>query len=323
VGSRVRWGQCFLVDGDAARRIVVWAGIEGLPVVEIGPGRGALTGLLRERASRLTLVEIDPLLAAGLRERFEGDAAVDVIEGDALRVDWAARVEPGFTVVANLPYESGTAIVASLLAMPERVREIVVMLQREVVERLTAPPGSRTYGGLSVLVQMAADVERGMVLAPRAFRPRPRVESQMVRLRPLAAPRLEVGDAGVFRDVVRTAFGQRRKMLRNTLGRRLDERFGDGAAARVFEAAGVDGEVRPEQLGLVEFAALSRGLCAEIAAAGERAGAAEGTMARQAAAEATGTAAGPEAGTEAGTAARTAARAAAGTARGQGGAGAS
>lgn len=274
MGSRVRWGQCFLVDGDAARRIVDWAGIEGRAVVEIGPGRGALTALLRERASSLTLVEIDPALAAELRTRWSGDAAVTVIEGDALRVDWTSQLEPGFTVVANLPYESGTAIVASLLERRALVREIVVMLQKEVVARLAAAAGSKVYGGLSVLVQMFAGVERGMVLAPRSFRPRPRVESQMVRIRPRAAPEFELGDEGEFAGIVHAAFGQRRKMLRNNLGRHIDARLGMGASERVMAAAGVSGDVRPEELSLAEFAALCRAFVAERGASAEAAGAA-------------------------------------------------
>ncbi len=263
MGSRVRWGQCFLIDRDAARRIIDWAGIEGRPVVEIGPGRGALTGLLRERASSLTVVEIDPELAAELTRTLAGDPNVTVIEGDALRVDWISRVEAGFTVVANLPYESGTAIVSSILKRRDVVREIDVMLQKEVVARLAAAPGSKVYGGLSVIVQMLADVERGMVIAPRSFRPRPRVESQMVRLRPRASARFEIGDEAEFVDLVHAAFGQRRKMLRNNLGRYVESRFGEGAAERVMAAANVPGDVRPEDLGLAEFAALSLALVRE------------------------------------------------------------
>ena len=274
MASRVRWGQCFLVDQDAVRRIVDWARIDGLPVVEIGPGRGAITGLLRERASSLTLVEIDPALAAELEEKYRDDERVTVIRGDALRVDWRAQVAPGFTVVSNLPYESGTAIVASLLeSAPGTVRDIVVMLQKEVVQRLAAPPGSKTYGGLSVIVQMLADVEKGMVIAPRSFRPRPAVESQMVRLTPLASPRFDVGDAAEFATVVHAAFAQRRKMLRNNLGRHVESRFGDDAALRVLEAAGTPGDVRPEDLGLAEFAALCRAVVAERDTARAKAGA--------------------------------------------------
>jgi 16S rRNA (adenine1518-N6/adenine1519-N6)-dimethyltransferase len=263
VASRVRWGQCFLVDRDAALRIVEWAAIDGREVVEIGPGRGALTGLLRERASRLTLVEIDPELAASLSVLYANDTRITVIEGDALRVDWISRVEPGFTVVANLPYESGTAIVASLIERRGLVRELAVMLQKEVVARLAAAPGSKVYGGLSVIVQMFADVERGMVIAPRSFRPRPRVESQMVRLTPLAAPRFDLTDESEFAAVVHAAFGQRRKMLRNNLGRHVDGRFGEGAAERVLASASIAGNVRPEQLTLAEFAALTRAVVAE------------------------------------------------------------
>jgi 16S rRNA (adenine1518-N6/adenine1519-N6)-dimethyltransferase len=271
--SRVRWGQCFLVDRDAALRIVEWAGIEGRSVVEIGPGRGALTALLRERASSLTLVEIDPELASWQRELHASDANVAVIQGDALRVDWISQVAPGFSVVANLPYESGTAIVALLLERRDAVREIVVMLQKEVVARLAAAPGSKVYGAMSVLVQMSADVERGVVVAPRSFRPRPKVESQMVRIRPLAAPRFELGDESELEPVVHAAFGQRRKMLRNNLGRYVEGRFGPDALERVLAAASIPGDVRPEALGLEEFAALTRAVSAEARSAREGEGA--------------------------------------------------
>jgi len=269
VAPRTRWGQNFLVDRQAAERIVDWAAIDGAPVLEIGPGRGALTQLLAARAARLWLVEVDPELAAMQRICFVDDARVTVIEGDALRLDLPSLIEDGVHVVANLPYESGTAIVSSLLSRRGFAADIVVMLQREVVERLAARPGGKTYGSLSVLTQVTADVEAGMVLAPRAFRPRPKVESQMVRLRPLAAPRFDVGEEAVFREMVYQAFSMRRKMLRNSLGRWLGARFGasgEEACRRVFAAAEVAPTSRPEQLPGQAFAALSRAIVVEDAA---------------------------------------------------------
>ncbi|MBI5504826.1 MAG: ribosomal RNA small subunit methyltransferase A [Deltaproteobacteria bacterium] len=268
MAPRARWGQNFLVDSQAAERIVAWAGIDGAAVLEIGPGRGALTRLLAARASRLWLVEVDPELASHARISFVDDKRVTVFEGDALRLDLPALIDSGVHVVANLPYESGTAIVSSLLARRGFAADIVVMLQREVVARLAAKPGSKTYGSLSVLTQMTADVELGMVLAPRAFRPRPKVESQMVRLRPLAAPRFEVGDEALFREMVYQAFSMRRKMLRNSLGRWLITRFGAGGEAvchRVFSAAAVAPTARPEELPGEAFAALSRAILIEDA----------------------------------------------------------
>ena len=262
MGSRVRWGQCFLIDADAARRIVEWARVDGQHVVEVGPGRGALTIFLQEHCASLTLIEIDPELVAELQSRYQREERVKVIQADAVRVDWKSVAPAGFTLVSNLPYESGTAIVASLLVERHVVREIVVMLQKEVVERLAAKPGSKTYGGLSVRVQMIADVEKGMVLAPRSFRPRPAVESQMVRIRPLATPRFELGDETELAPVVHASFGQRRKMLRNSLGRWVDARFGDGSFLRVSELAGIAGDVRPEDLSVEQFAALVRAVVA-------------------------------------------------------------
>lgn len=283
MAPRARWGQNFLVDTQAAEGIVAWAAIDGLPVLEIGPGRGALTQLLAERASRLWLVEIDRTLAAVLRDRYAGNDRVTVIEGDVLRLDLPSLIEPGVHVVANLPYESGTAIVSELLAHRGLAADIVVMLQREVVARLAAAPGSKTYGSLSVLTQMVADVEPGRVLAPRAFRPRPKVESQIVRLRPLPRPRLDVADEALFREMVYQSFSMRRKMLRNSLGRWLASRLGAGSEERcasVLAAAEVDPTARPEELPLSKFAALSCAIAREEAAGrGVAATIADGTAA--------------------------------------------
>lgn len=256
--SRVRWGQNFLVDHAVSARIVEWAAVEGSPVVEIGPGRGAITSLLAARASRLWLVEIDPELADLQRRAFADDPRVEVVEADALALDWKALVPPATRVVSNLPYESGTAIVAHLLAARGSFASLTVMLQREVADRLVAEPASRAYGALSVLTRIAADVEAGMVVAPRSFRPRPAVESRVVKLRPLTEFRYDVGDEETFRFVVRAAFGQRRKMLRNNLGRAVEARFGAGAWQALLGATGIDGERRPETLAVAEFAALSR-----------------------------------------------------------------
>ncbi|HYB98047.1 MAG TPA: 16S rRNA (adenine(1518)-N(6)/adenine(1519)-N(6))-dimethyltransferase RsmA [Candidatus Limnocylindrales bacterium] len=256
--ARARWGQNFLIDRSVAERIVAWADVEGRPVLEIGPGRGALTALLAQHAASLTLVEIDPALAGALREKFAGANGVRVVEGDVLRMNLPAVVAAGTRVVSNLPYESGTAIVASLLRARPLVEDMVVMLQKEVVERIAARPGSKSFGGLSVLVQMIADVRTGFVVAPRSFRPRPRVESQVVRIRPLSSPRVDVGDEETLREVVHASFGNRRKMLRNSLGAWLERRVGEQAAARVFADADVAPSVRPEDLPLEAFAALSR-----------------------------------------------------------------
>ena len=251
---RPRWGQNFLVDANVARAIVDWAAIDDAVVLEIGPGHGALTRWIVERARRALLVEIDPELAASLRRRFAGDARVEVIEGDALQIAIPEIAPEPLNVVANLPYESGTAIVRRLIETPQCVREAVVMLQREVCERLMAPAGSKVYGALSVHVALRADVGPGRVVGPQSFRPRPQVESQIVRIRPLPAPRWPHGDDAHFGALVQAAFSGRRKMLRNTLGRWLADRLGAEVAADVFEHAGVDPSRRPETVTPEQFA---------------------------------------------------------------------
>ncbi len=256
--NRPRWGQNFLVDTTVARRIVDWADVAGRRVLEIGPGRGALTETLAERAADLTLVEIDPVLIETWRERFDGNLSVRVVAGDALTVDLEPVFTSPTTVVANLPYESGTAIVARLLdGHGPSIDSMVVMLQREVCRRLRARAGMPGYGVLSVMTAIAADVDAGFSVAPGSFRPPPKVYSEVVRLRPLGHSRYDTGDAETFRHVVKLSFGQRRKMLRNTLGKWMSERWGVEGAESLFDEAGVDPSLRPERVDVERFAALS------------------------------------------------------------------
>jgi 16S rRNA (adenine1518-N6/adenine1519-N6)-dimethyltransferase len=259
-GRRPRWGQNFLVDGNVARHIVEWADVEGRAVLEIGPGRGALTEMLAERAAQLTLVEIDPGLAAQWSERFAGDPRVTVVQGDALELDLASLRASPTHVVANLPYESGTAIVRRLLQPPVRIDAAVVMLQREVCQRLLAREGSSHYGLLAIHTRLAAEVEAGRVVGPSCFRPQPRVSSQLVRLKVLAEPRFDVGDRALFDELVGTAFGQRRKMIRNTVGRWIAARVGEERSAQLLGGAGLDDTTRPQDVSLAQFAGLARAL---------------------------------------------------------------
>jgi len=220
--ARKRFGQHFLTDRAVIDAIV--DAIDPRPgdaLVEIGPGLGAMTGELAERAGRLTVIEIDRDLAARLRKRPE----LDVVEADVLDVDFgalaAARGQP-LRVVGNLPYNISTPILFRLLGQVERIRDQHFMLQREVVERMAARPCNKDYGRLSVMLQWRYDIESVLDVPPQAFDPPPRVQSAVVRMLPLPAP---VGvDAALLGEVVGVAFSQRRKMLRNTLGHWLDER---------------------------------------------------------------------------------------------------
>jgi len=265
-GRSARWGQNFLVDRRVAKAIVEWAEIDGARVLEIGPGRGALTELLAERCAYLSLVEIDGELAEALRQRYAQRPAVEVIEGDVLEVDLSTSIEAPVRVVSNLPYESATAIVIRLLECSLAIESMVLMLQREVCRRILARAGDREYGRLALLVGLHADVEAGRVVKPGSFRPAPKVESQLLRIRPLPALRFDVGSMGVFRDLVRAAFGGRRKIVRNTLGPWLQDRIGP-RARRWIEQAGIDPAARPETIELEAFARLSREVSVHTASA--------------------------------------------------------
>jgi 16S rRNA (adenine1518-N6/adenine1519-N6)-dimethyltransferase len=258
---RRRFGQNFLVDGGVVRRIVETADAlaPGAPMLEIGPGLGALTDALAARAAPLWLVEIDRDLAARLRERHAGHPHVRVIEGDVLAVDLASLVaDDDVTVVGNLPYNVSTPILFHLLALRRRFPRAVLMLQREVAVRLTGRPGSDDWGVLPVLVQTVADVRYAFGVSRRSFHPVPRVESAIVVVRWHAEPRVDVGDADLHRAVVRAAFGQRRKMLRNALASLAGTRGHDVEA--VLDRAGIAPTARAETLDLDDFARLARAL---------------------------------------------------------------
>jgi len=249
-------GQHFLRDPGVARAIVdALAPRRDDLVVEIGPGEGALTVELARRVDRLVALEVDPLLAASLRRRLP---AVDVVEADAQRWDYGTlRRPPGgrVLVIGNLPYSVGTAILMTLVDAREAIDQVVVMLQREVAERVAAAPGSRSYGSLSVLVRLGWDVHVVLRVAPGSFRPPPKVESAVIRLAALAGPRVAIGDPHRFRTVVRAAFAQRRKTLANALTAGLA--LPAGRARAVLESVGIEPRRRAETLDLEEFARLT------------------------------------------------------------------
>jgi len=220
--ARKRFGQHFLSD-DAVIEAIVDA-IDPRPgeaLVEIGPGLGAMTDPLVERSGRLTVIELDRDLAARLRRRPE----LAVIESDVLKVDFSALAEAAgqpLRVVGNLPYNISTPILFHLLDHVAQVRDQHFMLQKEVVERMAAAPGSKDFGRLTVMLQWRYDIESVLDVPPEAFDPPPRVESAVVRMQPL--PLTEGVDAGLLGELVSVAFSQRRKMLRNTLGLWLEAR---------------------------------------------------------------------------------------------------
>jgi 16S rRNA (adenine1518-N6/adenine1519-N6)-dimethyltransferase len=255
-------GQHFLRDDRVAQRIVglVAPTLRDL-VVEIGPGRGALTGHLARSAGRLLALEIDTSLAAALRERFAPSPAVEFIETDARRFDFSRLRErlpdPEGRVLAvgNLPYSVGKPILMALVEAGRAIDEMALMLQKEVAERVAAAPGSKAYGALSALTQIACAVTLAFTVPAGAFTPPPRVDSAVIHLQVRAAPPVPVADPRRFSVIVRAAFGQRRKNLANALSAGLGLPVDD---ARVLVAqAGIDPACRAETLALADFARLT------------------------------------------------------------------
>lgn len=256
---RRRFGQNFLVDGGVVRRIVETADAmaPGAAMLEIGPGLGALTDALAARGAPLWLVEIDRDLAARLRERHAGHDHVRVVEGDVLEVDLDREVTADdVTVVGNLPYNVSTPILFRLLDLRRRLPRAVLMLQREVAVRLAGRPDTDDWGVLPVLVQTFAEVRYAFGVSRRSFHPVPKVESAIVTLRWSAAPRVDVGDPALHRAVVRAAFGQRRKMLRNALAA-LATAHGHDVDV-LLARAGIAPTARAETIDLDGFARLAR-----------------------------------------------------------------
>ena len=253
-------GQHFLRDAGIARAIVdVVAPTARDRVVEIGPGEGALTADLARRAGQVTALEVDRDLATRLRAR--GVPGVEVLDADARTWDYRALTRPDggrVVVVGNLPYSVSKPILEALVSARTAIDEMALMLQREVAERLAAPPGGKVYGSLSVLTQLYCDVRLALRVPPAAFRPPPKVESAVVHLRVLPRPRVAVHDERRFPIVVRAAFSQRRKMLANALAAILGVPL--DTAREAAAAAGIDPRRRAETLTIDEFAKLAEAL---------------------------------------------------------------
>ena len=255
-------GQHFLRDRSVVDRIVdLVAPTARDLVVEIGPGRGALTETLAARAGRLLTLEIDAELAATLHARFAASAHVEVRQADARQFDYrtlrALTPDPAgrVLVVGNLPYSVGKPILAALVEATAAIDEMALMLQREVAERVAAEPGGKTYGALSVLTQVAVAARLAFSVPPGAFSPPPQVDSAVLHLVTHRAPPVPVADPARFATVVRAAFGQRRKSLANSLAAGLS--LGAERARRLCEAASIDPGRRAETLSLAEFARLA------------------------------------------------------------------
>lgn len=248
---RKRFGQNFLADPRYVAKIV--AAVDPKPgdaIVEIGPGLAALTGPLIERAGRIHAVEIDRDLAARLAAEFPPEKLALHV-ADALDFDFAA-LGPRLRVVGNLPYNVSSPLLFRLAEIAERIVDATVMLQKEVVDRMTASPATPDYGRLTVMLQAKFAIRRLFVVPPGAFRPAPTVDSAVARLVPLGEGAPAIDDEALFARIVAAAFGQRRKTLKNALATICD--------ADALRAAGVDPAARGETLSVADFARLANAL---------------------------------------------------------------
>jgi len=247
--ARKRFGQHFLADSGIIDAIVrAIAPQAGQAMVEIGPGLAALTQPLVERLGRLTVIELDRDLARRLREHPQ----LEVIESDVLRVDFRALAPPPpnrLRIVGNLPYNISSPILFHLLPVADIVQDQHFMLQKEVIDRMVAAPATADYGRLSVMLQWRYAMDNVLFVPPACFDPPPRVDSAVVRMVPLAQPPLL--DASRLETLVQVAFSQRRKLLRHTLGRWLDEQ----GFAGTFEV-----QRRAEEVPVAEYVALAQAL---------------------------------------------------------------
>jgi 16S rRNA (adenine1518-N6/adenine1519-N6)-dimethyltransferase len=265
--AKRRFGQNFLVDRGTVDRIVAAVSPhQDETIIEIGPGLGALTSRLLEKSGRVVAVEFDRELVPKLREKFAAAANLKLIEGDALTTDFCAAIFPAkiARVVANLPYNIATAVLQRLIEQRGCLSEMTLMLQREVVDRITAEPGSSERGFLSVLVEAHCEAEKLFDVAPQSFRPVPKVWSTMVNLRVRPRIAVDVKDQDLLWQVVSAGFAQRRKTILNNLRQapaRLQELLKRrGGASIVLCDAGIPPLRRAEMFTLEDWALLVNAL---------------------------------------------------------------
>jgi 16S rRNA (adenine1518-N6/adenine1519-N6)-dimethyltransferase len=261
---RKSMGQNFLVDANIVNKIISSAGLEKDDVVcEIGPGLGVITGAAAEKAKAVVALELDSHLLPILAEALPGLSNVHIVAGDALTADFDGMVRSAaghlgrYKLIANLPYSITTPLIMRLLKGGFNISLYVIMIQQEVAERITALPGGKDYGALSVAVQYYTGTEYLFRVPKTVFMPRPAVDSAVVRLVKRPKPAVAVPDQEMFFKVVRGSFGQRRKTLLNALGSAFDH-MPKGKLEELLRAAGIDPRRRGETLNLSEFAGITR-----------------------------------------------------------------
>ena len=246
---RKRFGQNFLTDQNVLSEIIrVIVPTADDAMVEIGPGQGAMTALLLAHLSRLHVVELDRDLVAMLQKKFSTDKLI-IHSGDALQFDFGALkpAQGKLRIVGNLPYNISSPLLFHLAQYAQQVEDQHFMLQKEVVQRMVAPPGGKDYGRLSVMLQWRYQMEMLFIVPPAAFDPPPKVDSAIVRMRPIASPL--ACEQARLEQVVTQAFSQRRKVIRNSLSGLFTE--------QQLVAAGIDPQARPETISLEQYVALT------------------------------------------------------------------
>jgi len=259
---RKRWGQNFLVDHNIARKIISSAELSPEDIVlEIGAGKGILTGKIASQVKKVIAIEIDKKLCSFLPEELKNYKNVEIIEGDFLKLDISRFLTSGFRssvkVIANLPYYITSPIIVKLLKM-KGWSEAIFMLQREVGERIAASPGGKDYGALSILVQYHCDVEKQFNVSRNVFRPKPDVDSIVIKLKLLKLPRIKVKDEKMFFEIVHAAFSQRRKKLSNSISNVLE--IDKYPLENLLERLNISPTRRAETLSIEEFATISDAL---------------------------------------------------------------
>jgi 16S rRNA (adenine1518-N6/adenine1519-N6)-dimethyltransferase len=254
------WGQHFLIDSNIARKIVDPSFVSaGDHVVEIVPGRGILTEILLKMGTRVLAIEIDPRLSEMLRSAFSSYPNFELVIADACRYPYQDIKGP-FKVISNLPYNISTPILFRLLEERDHLSGMILMVQKEVADRLTAPVGSKQYGALSVLFQALADVKTAFTVPPQCFRPRPDVLSAVIKVT-TREPKVTLKEKRFFATVVKAAFSHRRKFLSNAL---TDAGFEGPILLDIFKDTGIDSRRRAETLLIEEFATLANKLYDQI-----------------------------------------------------------
>jgi 16S rRNA (adenine1518-N6/adenine1519-N6)-dimethyltransferase len=248
-----KFGQHFLFDRNILKKILNCSGVTGEDtVIEIGPGLGTLTNIIAERAKEVIAIEFDRKLISRLKENVESNLNVTIITADALKFDYET-IQNRFRVVANIPYYITTPLLFRLLEYRENIISMTLLLQKEVAERIVASPGGKDYGVLSISSRIFTRPELKFMVTRKVFSPPPDVDSAVVHFEVSPVPLFKIKDVSLFRDVVKTAFSQRRKTIINSL--KKFEGIGDA-----LEAAGIDAKLRPETVSIEDFARLTDAL---------------------------------------------------------------